>query len=104
MFGPRKNAAVHATAHSLARGQVPHERFSGREANRRYPHQLKLPEDYECVFEEGGGILYSQRAVQTFQVCMNTSLSPCTLISLSVFLILQMSAFSLSVFLVACVQ
>jgi sarcosine oxidase/L-pipecolate oxidase len=67
VFGPRKNIAVSSTAHSLASGQVPHEQFSGREANRRYSQQLKLPEDYQCVFEEGGGILNAQKAVLAFQ-------------------------------------
>jgi monomeric sarcosine oxidase len=67
VFGPRHNSAVVSTAESLASGQVAHERFSGREANRRYPAQLKLPHDYMCVFEEGGGILHSQRAVLAFQ-------------------------------------
>ena len=57
-----------ATADSLASGGVAHERFTGQEANRRYPHQLRLPNDCQCVFEEGGSILYSQRAVLAFQV------------------------------------
>ena len=74
MFGPRKNIAVSSTARSLASGQVPHEQFSGREANRRYSQQLKLPEDYQCVFEEGGGILNAQKAVLAFQVSHNV---PC---------------------------
>ena len=68
MFGPPQNSAVSSTARSLASGRVPHQTFSGREANRRYPQQLKLPEDYTCVFEEGGGILNAQRAVLAFQV------------------------------------
>ena len=68
VFGPDSNTGVAATAESLASGGVAHERFTGQEANRRYPHQLRLPDDYQCVFEEGGGILYSQRAVLAFQV------------------------------------
>ena len=72
MFGPPKNSAVSSTARSLASGRVPHQTFSGREANRRYPQQLKLPEDYTCVFEEGGGILNAQRAVLAFQVYIQT--------------------------------
>jgi sarcosine oxidase/L-pipecolate oxidase len=67
VFGSPRNISVSSTAHSLASGQVPHEQFSGREANRRYSQQLKLPEDYQCVFEEGGGILNAQKAVLAFQ-------------------------------------
>ena len=60
VFGPDSNTGVAATADSLASGGMAHERFTGQEANRRYPHQLRLPDDYQCVSEEGGGILYSQ--------------------------------------------
>ena len=37
-------------------------------ANRRYPNQLQLPSNYECVFEEDGGILFASRCLAAFQV------------------------------------
>ena len=55
-------------ADSLARGKVPYEVFSGREANLRYPHQLKIPDTYTCVYEDGGGSLNAQKSVMAFQV------------------------------------
>ena len=80
VFGPPTDPDVLSTARSLASGNVPYEELSGREANRRYPQQLKLPEDHRCVFEEGGGILNAQRAVLAFQVklyCLQHSRSVC---------------------------
>lgn len=68
MLGPNDAAAVLSTADSLASSGVAHEVFSGRDANLRYPHQLKLPDTHKCVYEDGGGILNAQKAVLTFQV------------------------------------
>ena len=68
VFAPGANRVVTSIADSLAQNKVPHEVFSGREAKRRYPHQLKIPDEYTCVFEDGGGILKSQNAVAAFQV------------------------------------
>lgn len=55
------------TVQSLGERQVPHEVFTGEEANRRYP-QLKIPADYRCVFEKDGGILLADKALTAFQV------------------------------------
>ena len=47
---------------------IPHEVMSGREANQRYPDQLKLPDDYKCVYEGSGGIILAAKALAAFQV------------------------------------
>jgi glycine/D-amino acid oxidase-like deaminating enzyme len=67
VFGPSENGAMVSIADSLARGKVPYEVFSGREANLRYPHQLKIPDTYTCVYEDGGGSLNAQKSVMAFQ-------------------------------------
>ena len=38
------------------------------QANKRYPHQLLLPSNYECILEEDGGILLASKCVATLQV------------------------------------
>ena len=53
---------------SLETNNTPHQCLSGEEANLKYPHQLQLPNDYTCVFEEYGGILRASKAVATIQV------------------------------------
>ena len=68
MFGPSDNRAVTCVADSLARHNVSHQVFNGHEANKRYPNQFKIPDNYSCVFEEKGGILQAQKAVAAFQV------------------------------------
>ena len=65
---------------SLEANNTPHQVLSGEEANLKYPHQLQLPNDYTCVFEEHGGILRASKAVATIQVskndlCISNSLS-----------------------------
>ena len=72
MFGPSDSKEVRSVADSLAKNKVPHDVFSGRDANSRYPHQLRLPDDYICVYEDGGGFLNAQKAVMAFQVCTVT--------------------------------
>ncbi len=34
----------------------------------RYPHQLNLPSDHQCVLEKDGGILMPTKAVGVIQV------------------------------------
>ena len=71
MFGETDN--IQAYIDSMKGCGVPYEAFSGKEANRRYPHQLKLPDNYSCVFEDDGGILRANRALaalQVFNTCM----------------------------------
>lgn len=68
VFGPRDCEEVKSVAESLSKNKVPHDVFSGHDANIRYPHQLRLPDDYYCVYEDGGGILNSQNALMAFQV------------------------------------
>lgn len=68
VFGPSDRREVQSVAKSLEMNNVPHEVFSGRDANLRYPHQLRLPDDYICVYEDGGGFLNAQKAVMAFQV------------------------------------
>ena len=45
--------------------------FLSVQANQRYPHQLKLPSNYQCLFDEDGGILLAARCVAAFQVRLN---------------------------------
>lgn len=47
----------------------PHTIMSGKEANKKYPRQLKLPDNYLCVTEDNGGILQASSAVTALQVC-----------------------------------
>ena len=68
VFGSSAGSDVANTVNSLSSNKIAHEVFSGREANLKYPHQLKIPDTYRCVHEDGGGILYAQKAVMTFQV------------------------------------
>ena len=68
VFGSNAGSAIANTVSSLSSNKIAHEVFSGREANLRYPNQLKIPDTYRCVHEDGGGILYAQKAVMTFQV------------------------------------
>lgn len=68
MFGPKGNSGVESVVTSLSTHGVAHEVLSGSEVNSKYPQQLKLPEDFTCVFEEGGGILRASKAVFAFQV------------------------------------
>ena len=68
MFG---NDRVSEYIDSMKVNNVPHQVMSGREANKRYPQQLKLPEDYLCAFEEDGGILRASKAVAALQVWIN---------------------------------
>ena len=42
--------------------------FSGKEANEKYPNQLKLPDDYNCFFVENCGMIRASRALVTLQV------------------------------------
>ena len=83
MFGPKGNSGVDSIVTSLSTHGVGHEVFSGSEANSRYPQQLKLPDDYSCVFEGGGGILRASKAVFALQV---NSLYDCLCVWYSCFL------------------
>ena len=65
LFGDK---AVTDFATSLKISNAPHQVMSGREANERYPQQLKLPDNYTCVLEEDGGLLQAAKAVATLQV------------------------------------
>jgi len=58
---------------------IPHKTMTGREANKQYSQQLKLPNDYLCVFEEWGGILRAAKAVATLQVVTISVLFNCPL-------------------------
>ena len=67
-FGPSTAKELNATAAALRACGVPHQIFSGQEANRRYPNQLKLPPTHKCIYQDEGGILYAHRALMAFQV------------------------------------
>lgn len=55
---------VEATARTLARHDLPHERLAARELRARYP-VLRLDDDEAALFEGRGGALMARRAVQT---------------------------------------
>ena len=78
---------------SLEANNIEHQVLSGEEANLKYPHQLQLPNDYTCVFEEYGGILRASKAVATIQVSKN-DLSISNSLSLSLSLSLLGSFYS----------
>ena len=74
MFGSRDSkgglneASVEYYIQSLKDNSVSHKVMSPNEVNDSYNDQLKLPEDYLCVFEEDGGTLRASKAVTTLQV------------------------------------
>ena len=68
VIGPDGSLGVTDYIKSLASSSLPHEVFSGEEANRRYPHELKLPARTVCVLEENGGIIFASKALAAFQV------------------------------------
>ena len=71
VFGPEGSEKVNSVAASLSTHGVDHQVFSGSEANSRYPQQLNLPENYQCVFEVDGGILRASKAVAALQVALD---------------------------------
>ena len=73
VFGPEKSAStarkkIQGYIQSLKDNSVSHKVMSPKEVNDSYNDQLKLPEDYLCVFEEDGGTLRASKAVTTLQV------------------------------------
>ncbi len=42
--------------------------LSGKEVNEKYPKQLKLPDDYSCVFVHKSGMIRASHALATLQV------------------------------------
>ena len=68
VFGEASSEPVQQYIDTVRECGVPHEVFTGREANRRYPDQLKLPDSYKCVYEYEAGILRANKAVTTLQV------------------------------------
>ena len=67
-IGERANIEIQSYINSLKACGVSHDVFTGSEANRRYPDQLKLPDRYNCVYEPHAGVLRANRAVITLQV------------------------------------
>ena len=70
MFGGAGVGYVQQTIESMKRAGIPHNVLSGAETNRRFPKQMKIPDDYVCVFEEDAGILYAQKALLIMQVLL----------------------------------
>ena len=68
VFGDANNKYVHQYIDTVQKCGVSHDVFTGSEANRRYPDQLKLPDSYNCVYEPHAGVLRANRAVITLQV------------------------------------
>ncbi len=46
--------------------------MSGKEANDKYPKQLKLPDDYNCFFIKNCGMIRASHALATLQVGVST--------------------------------
>ena len=70
VFGEAGSKPVQQYIDTVRECGVSHEVFTGREANRRYPDQLKLPDSYKCVYEHDAGILRASKAVTTLQVAV----------------------------------
>ena len=68
VFGQDTEEYIISNIESLRLNGIPHQIFSGYEANQRYPRQLKIPSTHKCIYEEMGGILYAKKSLQTFQV------------------------------------
>ena len=68
MFGQDTEEYIISNIESLRLNGIPHQIFSGSEANQRYPRQLKIPSTHKCIYEEMGGILYAKKSLLTFQV------------------------------------
>ena len=79
VFGPDDSVSVAEIAQSLASNGISYEEFSGEEANKRYPDQLKLPANTKCLYEKDGGILCANKAVAAFQVRMYVRPSFCSI-------------------------
>ena len=70
VFGKDTEEYIISNLESLRLNGIPHQTFSGLEANQRYPRQLKIPSTHKCIYEEMGGILYASRSLLAFQVYM----------------------------------
>ena len=68
VFGGNGDPYVQQTIKSMKIANIPHDVLSGAEINRRFPKQMKIPDDYMCVIEEDAGILYAQKALRAMQV------------------------------------
>jgi sarcosine oxidase/L-pipecolate oxidase len=68
VFGENGDPYVQQTIKSMKIASIPHDVLSGAEINRRFPKQMKIPDDYVCVIEEDAGILYAQKALRAMQV------------------------------------
>ncbi|CAI8021713.1 Peroxisomal sarcosine oxidase [Geodia barretti] len=67
VFGKDTEEYIISNLESLRLNGIPHQTFSGLEANQRYPRQLKIPSTHKCIYEEMGGILYASRSLLAFQ-------------------------------------
>ena len=67
-FGQSDEQKLNDTIESLRVNGTPHEEFTGHEANKRYPQQLKIPPTHKCFYDSMGGLLYASRALLAFQV------------------------------------
>lgn len=71
VFGKKTSSYLEGVVDSVKRGHIAHEVLSADEANRRYPHQLRIPDTHMCILEYDGGLLYAQRALRVFQVIVD---------------------------------
>ena len=68
MFGETTVPYVQQTIDSMKKANISHNVLSSSETNRRFPKQMKIPDDHICVFEKDAGILYAQKALHAMQV------------------------------------
>ncbi|XP_078536205.1 peroxisomal sarcosine oxidase [Lissotriton helveticus] len=66
VIGDEQNAEFQSTWETLGRNQVPHQRYTTEEFQRRFPGVLLQPG--EAVFnDESGGVLYADKALKAVQ-------------------------------------
>ena len=69
-FGKKGGKELSSVLKAIKSCDIPHKLMSASEANRVVP-QLNIPDEYECVLEEDGGIIHARSAVEVLQVCSN---------------------------------
>ena len=68
VVGEKGNECVEAYIEPMKENGVDFELSSGTNVMKKYSGQMKLPDDYMCVFEGDSGILKARKAMEVIQV------------------------------------
>ena len=66
-FGKKGGKELSSVLKAAKSCSIPHKLMTASEANRIVP-QFNIPEDYQCVLEEDGGIINAKSTVKVLQV------------------------------------